>query len=82
LESAGLTVDSVFAKVLANDITSVEKIDYLTAVAEGRRNAVLREIDRHRATLSLTLRDTLRNAEEDARVASIASPKALSKNAA
>jgi hypothetical protein len=63
LASAGLTMDSMFAQVLARKIGNIERIDYLTTVAEGRRNAVMREIDRHRATLAQKLHGAVREIE-------------------
>lgn len=87
LASAGLTMDSVCAQAFASEINNIERIDYLTTVAEARRNAALREIDRHRATLAQMLRDTVRDAEE-AEFETVKLPKAIgpekriSKNAA
>jgi hypothetical protein len=37
-------------------LSDVERIKHMTALAETRRNATLREIDRHRHTLSERLR--------------------------
>ena len=42
----------------------VQRIDELTTVAEHRRNACLREIDRRRVVLGETLRRTVREVEE------------------
>jgi hypothetical protein len=42
----------------------VQWIDQLTTVAEHRRNACLREIDRRRVVLGETLRRTVREVEE------------------
>ena len=39
-------------QALANEFDYIERIDRLTTIAESRRNASLREIDRHRATLA------------------------------
>ncbi len=39
-----MTMDTVMAQTLAASINEVERIDRLTAAAELRRNAVLREI--------------------------------------
>jgi hypothetical protein len=38
--------------------------DRLTTIAETRRNAVLREIERRRTTLALTLRNRMRDVED------------------
>jgi hypothetical protein len=56
LASAGLTMDAVMAQTLSLKINDVERIDRMTMGAEARRNAVLREIDRHRANLAHALR--------------------------
>jgi hypothetical protein len=49
LASAGLTMDSVMAKTLSLKLDHIERIDRMITAAEGRRNAILRELDRHRA---------------------------------
>jgi len=41
-------MDTLVADALAEKLDDIEWIDRLTAVAEGRRNASLREIDRRR----------------------------------
>jgi ribosomal protein L12E/L44/L45/RPP1/RPP2 len=56
LDAAGLTVDAVMAETLANNLKSIERIDYLIASAEARRHNVLREIERHRQALAAALR--------------------------
>ena len=38
-----------------NNIEDAERVDRLITIAEGRRNAVLREIDRQRAVLAQML---------------------------
>jgi hypothetical protein len=50
LASAGLTMDSVMAQTLSLNLDHIERIDRMIATAEGRRNAILRELDRHRVT--------------------------------
>jgi hypothetical protein len=52
LASANLTMDAVIAHSLSENIDFIERIERLIAVAETRRNAILREIDRHRASLA------------------------------
>ena len=42
-----------------------KRIDRLTTVAEGRRNASLREIDRRRAILGETLRQSVQEIEAE-----------------
>jgi hypothetical protein len=53
LKSAGLTMDAVMAQSLSIKIDDIERIDRMTALAEARRNAILREIDRHRQSHNL-----------------------------
>ena len=56
LTSEGLSIEAPIAHVLASRIDQFERIDRMIMNAEARRNAALREIDRHRASLSLALR--------------------------
>jgi hypothetical protein len=42
----------------------LERIDRMIAIAEDRRDAMLREIERHRATLANTLRRPVEQIEE------------------
>ena len=49
LASTGLTMDAVIAQTLSVKIDDIERIDRMIMTAEARRNAVLREVDRHRA---------------------------------
>jgi hypothetical protein len=56
LTAAGLSIDSILAQTLSHTLSDVERIKHMTALAETRRNATLREIDRHRHTLSERLR--------------------------
>ena len=56
LASAGLSMDAAMAHTLAAKITEIERIDRLSMNAEIRRNAALREIERHRAGFSQALR--------------------------
>jgi hypothetical protein len=51
LATAGVTIDTLTAQNLARDFDYIERIDRLTTIAESRRNASLREIDRRRAAL-------------------------------
>jgi hypothetical protein len=60
LASAGLTAEAVTAQTLALKIDIVERIDRMMVTAEARRNAVLREIERHRASFARTLRRAVR----------------------
>src|SRR5262245_25222137 len=63
LASAGLTMDAVIAQTLRENLDFVERIERMITVKESSRNAVLREIDRHRATLAHTLRGTVHQLE-------------------
>jgi hypothetical protein len=56
LTSAGLTMESAAARTLALNIDVIERIDRMIMHAEARRNAALREIDRHRASVAQALR--------------------------
>jgi len=63
LADAGTSMDTLVADALAGHLDDIERIDRLTAVAEGRRNASLREIDR-RVVLAETLRRAVQELEE------------------
>jgi hypothetical protein len=64
LASASLTFDAVLAQAFSNQINPIERIDRLITISEGRRNAVLREIERHRASFAQRLGETLHNVED------------------
>jgi hypothetical protein len=64
LASAGLTMDAVMAQTLSIKLDDIERIDRMTALAEARRNAILREIDGHREILSQNLRRAAQNVED------------------
>jgi hypothetical protein len=64
LASAGLTIDSVMAQTLSIKLDDIERIDRMTALAEARRNAILREIDGHRKILSQNLRRAVQHVED------------------
>ena len=64
LDEAGRTMDSLTAEVLAQDLDNIERIDHLTTIAETRRNASLREIDRRRAVLGEALRTRVQEIED------------------
>jgi hypothetical protein len=66
LAGAGITTDAVAAQTLAARIDDIERIDRMSMLAEGRRAAALREIDRHRASLAAALRSALGDAEDAA----------------
>jgi hypothetical protein len=56
LTSAGVTIDSIVAQTFSLKMNDIERIEHMMALAEARRNATLREIDRHRQTLGQKLR--------------------------
>ena len=56
LASKGKTIETVLANALTANLDAVERIERQIALAEGRRDVVLREIDRHRATFVHALR--------------------------
>lgn len=60
LENAGLNMAAVMAETLSKKLDDIERIERMLANSEARRNAVLREVDRHRAALA----DLLRAASE------------------
>jgi hypothetical protein len=64
LAAAGLTMDAVMAQTLSLKLDDIERIDRMIGLAEARRNAVLREIDRHRETLSQNLRRSVQQVED------------------
>jgi hypothetical protein len=64
LASAGLSMDAVMAQTLALKISDIERIDRMVMTAEARRDATLREIERHRAALGQALRRETEQVEE------------------
>jgi hypothetical protein len=64
LASAGTTIDMVIATALPECIHQIIRIDNMLATIQSRRNAVLREIDRHRAMLGQGLRKAAQQIEE------------------
>jgi hypothetical protein len=81
LTGAGMGMDTFMADALVNHLDDIERIDRLTAIAESRRNASLREIDRRRASLGETLRRSVQEVE-DAEFEVIETTPAKGKNAA
>jgi hypothetical protein len=63
LVSAGIGLEGVVAEGLCIELDKVERIDRMIMAAEARRNAALREIDRHRAALGPRLRQAVLEAE-------------------
>jgi hypothetical protein len=70
LAARNCTMDDLMTNALADRfsgdklLTTIERIDRLTLVAETRRNASLREIDRHRAVFGEALRRNLQEVED------------------
>jgi hypothetical protein len=64
LDAAGRTMDSLVAEVLQFQLDKIERLDRLITIAETRRNASLKEIDRRRAALSQALRQSVQEVED------------------
>jgi D-alanyl-D-alanine dipeptidase len=64
LSGAGVTMDTLVADALGQKLDLIERIDRLATIAESRRNASLREIDRRRAVLGETLRRSVQEIED------------------
>jgi hypothetical protein len=64
LVAAGVSMDSLVADALGKQFDYIERLDHLTTIAENRRNAALREIDRRRAALGETVRRTVQGVED------------------
>lgn len=64
LDKAGMTWDAIKAEALSLRISDVERIDRLIVSAESRRDATLREIERHRAALGRKLRAAVQQVED------------------
>jgi uncharacterized protein YcbX len=64
LADTRLTMHAVMAQTLALRLDDIERIDRMIWNTEARRNAVLKEIDRHRETLSQNLRRSVQQVED------------------
>lgn len=64
LASAGLTMDNVIAQTTASELDKIERFNRLVASAEWRRNAALREIDRHQTSFVQKLRSEIDKIED------------------
>lgn len=62
--SRKLVMASVYAYALTDRFDDIERIDRMIITVEGRRNAVFREIDRHRIALSRALSDNIHEIED------------------
>jgi hypothetical protein len=56
--------DELMAATLHENIDFIDRVERLTALAEARRIAAFREIDRHRATLANELRHCVQQVED------------------
>ena len=63
LMAANFTTDTVTVRALVEALDNIERIDRLGTIAEGRRNAVLREIDRRRTTFAQMLHGAVHDIE-------------------
>ena len=57
------SIDALMVKALVGQLDNIERIDRLITIAENRRNAMLREIDRRRAVLGQGLRRQVEEVE-------------------
>jgi hypothetical protein len=64
LEKSGLDKTTVQAQTLAARLDDFERIDRLIMQSEARRNAVIREVDRHRDAVARRLRDAISDIED------------------
>jgi hypothetical protein len=65
LASAGRTTNGIVTQTLSRNLDHVERIEHMIAMAETRRNVILREIDRHRETLAHAPRRAAHQLEQD-----------------
>jgi hypothetical protein len=64
LASANLNIDGVLAQTFSIKLNELERIEHLIALAETRRNATLREIERHQQALAQKLTRAAQQIEE------------------
>ena len=64
LERSGVSMDSLVASRLGKEFDYIERIDRLITIAENRRDAFLREIERRRAVVGESLRRTVQEIED------------------
>jgi hypothetical protein len=65
LARASLSIDALMVRTLPEQLDNIERIDRLITIAETRRNAMLREIDRRRAALGEALRRQVQEVEAE-----------------
>jgi hypothetical protein len=63
LAGAGRSIDALTVEALAQEFNYIERIDRLTTIAESRRDAMLREISRHRGVFGEALRRNVREVD-------------------
>jgi hypothetical protein len=64
MASAKLTMDTIIDRAFVNAIETIERIEHLITIAEHRRNAILREMERHRASFAAVLRQGISDVED------------------
>jgi hypothetical protein len=64
LSAANTSIDAFMADALVEKLGEIERIDRLATIAERRRNDALNEIERRRAVLGATLRQTVQEIED------------------
>jgi hypothetical protein len=64
MASAKLTMDMISDNAFVNAIETIERIEHLITIAEHRRNAILREMERHRASFAEALRKKIPDVED------------------
>ena len=71
LASQGMTINQLFSVALTNRdpnqieyLATIERVGHQISTAADRRNASLREIDRHRLALAEAIRRTVQDVED------------------
>jgi hypothetical protein len=64
LATYGVSIETLTVKALPKELDYIERIDRQVTIAESRRDASLREIDRRRPILGETLRRSVQEAED------------------
>jgi hypothetical protein len=55
----GLTEQDIHAQTMVKKINEFERLERMASSVEARRNAVLRELERHREAVARRLRDVV-----------------------
>jgi hypothetical protein len=63
-QKSNIDVNKIQATVIARRLDTIERMEHWIAIAEGRRNATLREIERHRAGFARMLRERIGEIED------------------